>query len=188
MELKYYIYAHYAKDSGTPFYIGVGTKLRAYDCKKRSVIWKRYMKKHGLVIKILQENLNKETAMSTEKQLIKEYGRINNGTGVLVNLTDGGEGTYGIIRSEETRKKLSEAQKKNTHSEETKDKLRKINTGKTHSEETKLKISKAMTGKTHTKETREKMRKLLTGRVMTEEHRRNHKEAMKKWFASRKKI
>lgn len=185
--MVYYLYAHYATDSSVPFYIGVGTKLRAYDCKKRSVLWKRYMKKHGLVVKILQENLDKETAMSKEKQLIQEYGRINKGTGSLVNLTDGGEGTYGIVRSAETRKKLSEAQKKNRHSEETKDKLRKITTGKKHSDETRKKISESMTGKTHTKETREKMRKLLTGRVITEEHRRNHKEAMQKWFASRKK-
>ncbi len=86
--MNYYIYAHYILNSDIPFYIGVGTKLRAYDSKKRSILWKRYVEKYGLVVKILQENLDKETAMSVEKELIQKYGRINKGTGTLVNLTE----------------------------------------------------------------------------------------------------
>ncbi len=184
--MTYYVYAHYVPGSNVPFYIGVGTKVRAYNTTKRSVLWKRYVAKYGLDVKILTDNLSKDEAMSMEKQLIKEHGRLNNNTGVLVNLTDGGEGTYGVVRSVETRRKLSEAQKNKHHTEETKQKLREINLGKKRTDETKKKISKSMSGKTHTKETREKLSRLLKGRVISEEHKRKLSEATKKWYASRK--
>ena len=47
----------------------------------------------------------------------------------------------GLKRSEETKKKMSEAQKGRKVSDECKEKLRQINLGKKHSEETKKKLS-----------------------------------------------
>ena len=43
------------------------------------------------------EDLNKEEAIKKEIEFIKLYGRINLKTGVLANLTDGGEGSQNII-------------------------------------------------------------------------------------------
>ena len=52
--------------------------------------------------------LTEEEAFENEKLCIAKYGRINNGTGCLANLTDGGEGAVGIIKtlSEEHKEKL----------------------------------------------------------------------------------
>ena len=44
--------------------------------------------------------------------MIRRYGRKDNETGILRNLTDGGEGAPGVIRSEENRKKISKSVKK----------------------------------------------------------------------------
>jgi len=88
------------------------------------------------------------------------------------NLTDGGEGTLGHVKSEETRRKLSASMKgKNTWSrgcklsEETKRKLSEVRIGEKnhfygckHSEETKLKLSKFRLGIRPSDAVRQKMR------------------------------
>ena len=53
-----------------------------------------------LFIKIYESNNEKEV-LEEEKKLILKYGRINNNTGCLANLTDGGEGTSGWNHSDE---------------------------------------------------------------------------------------
>jgi hypothetical protein len=186
MEATFYVYGHYIPNNEEPFYIGMGIKKRAYDRIKRSTWWKRYVEKHGLLIKILYENLSKEQAVDLEKELIKKYGRINIGTGILINLTDGGEGTIGVIRSVETRQKLSKINLGKTHTEETKQKLSKINLGKTHTEETRNKISQSMKGKTHSEETRKKLKEIGKKRQVTEEQRIKHKDAMRRWAEKRR--
>lgn len=57
----------------------------------------------------------------------------------------------GKPRSEEHRRKLSEALRGKKHSPETKAKMSKAHKGKTHSPEAKAKISKAQMGNTHAK-------------------------------------
>jgi hypothetical protein len=69
-----------------------------------------------------------------EKQYIKHYGRRNLGLGTLCNLTDGGDGSVGIIATEETRRKLSIAFSGENHP----------NFGKKLSKETCLKKSESM--------------------------------------------
>lgn len=54
---------------------------------------------------ILKKNLSLEVAKATEREFIKEIGRIDIETGTLCNFTDGGEGAFNL--SEETRKKMS---------------------------------------------------------------------------------
>ena len=46
-----------------------------------------------------------DEACTKEIEFIKLYGRKDNNTGILVNLTDGGEGTLGVIVSERNFKK-----------------------------------------------------------------------------------
>lgn len=133
---------------------------RAYDrCKsRRNNWWNKIVDKTNYEVEIIMENLTLEEAKLKEKEFIKLYGRRDLGLGTLVNLTDGGEGTFGVIRikgkkhSEETKRKMSEAHKGKKHSEEhnknvSKAKLGKI--GKKHSEETKKKIGKASKGNKH---------------------------------------
>lgn len=108
--MMFYIYLHIQSDTSKPFYVGKGKGDRAYSTN-RSKLWKNVASKHGWKAVIICDDLTEEEAFEVEKFYIKEYGRRNLGTGNLVNLTDGGEGLSGHIVSEETRNKISEANK-----------------------------------------------------------------------------
>ena len=71
---------------------------------------------------------------------------------------------YGKHHTDETRKKLREANKGKQLSEETKNKMREAKKGKHHSEETKKKIGEANKGKPKSDETKNKMREAAKGK------------------------
>ncbi len=100
----FYTYA-YLREDGTPYYIGKGKDDRAYK-KGRGQI---KPPKDKLRIIFLKQNLTEEKAFQHEKYMIAIFGRKDLGNGILRNRTDGGEGASNVIRSEETRKKMSEA-------------------------------------------------------------------------------
>jgi group I intron endonuclease len=60
---------------------------------------------------ILVDDISYDFAKIKEVEFISLYGRIIDNSGTLANLTIGGEGAKGHIVSEETRKKISNAQK-----------------------------------------------------------------------------
>lgn len=107
-----YVYRHIRLDKNEPFYIGIGSDLqykRAYQIKtRRNHIWHKIASKTEIEIEILFDDLTYEKAIAKEIEFIALYGRINKGNGILCNLTDGGEGTLGLVVSEETKKKNSE--------------------------------------------------------------------------------
>ena len=59
----------------------------------------------GEVRILIQEFPTEADALAAEQFLISYYGRKDLGTGCLINMTDGGEGTSGRVHSEETRHK-----------------------------------------------------------------------------------
>lgn len=118
---------------------------------------------------IIAKGLSEDEAKWLEIELIREWDTTNRSKGY--NITKGGEGTKGWVPSDETRRKISEANKgKNNywygkhHSEETKKKMSKASKGKSKSEEHKKKLSEANKGQKHTQERRKKIREACSGK------------------------
>jgi hypothetical protein len=94
-----YVYA-YLREDGSPYYIGKG-------------VGSRYKEKHTVTvppedrIQFVKTQLSDQDAIALEIDLIAKYGRKDLGTGILRNLTDGGEGM--LNPSPDIRKRLSEA-------------------------------------------------------------------------------
>ncbi len=92
----YYVYA-YLRKNGTPYYIGKGKGSRAWDKhryknKFTGKICGILPPKDSTRIKILEENLTEVDALLVEQNYINVHGRIDLGTGILRNKTDGGDG------------------------------------------------------------------------------------------------
>jgi hypothetical protein len=109
MNKEYYIYFHINKTTGKVFYVGKGKGKRAYEKYGRNDYWNKYINKYDYYVDIIHNNLTEKRALDWEILYISMFGRDN-----LVNLTDGGDGSTGVIPSEETRKKMSEARKGRT--------------------------------------------------------------------------
>jgi len=106
------VYQHIRKDTGLPFYIGIGkTKKRAYSKYGRNLYWNRITNYIEYEVEILFNKLSWEDACLKEKELIQKYGRKDLGTGILCNLTDGGDGN--VNWTPKLRKEQSERMKGN---------------------------------------------------------------------------
>lgn len=104
----YYVYSHINPITKTPFYIGKGTKNRAFSSYKRNVFWNNTVSKYGYEVIILADGLTENQSFEIEKYYIKKYGFRHDG-GVLVNLTSGGYGgnTETSLNRDSRRLKLS---------------------------------------------------------------------------------
>ena len=195
-----------------PFYVGKGTNDRIGEHRREAnkLLHKSGRKTYKITIihklwkqgldfeeDIMFNNLTESETLELEIQAIEAYGRKDNSTGILANMTNGGDGVSGLIITDEHREKLSKASsgKNNSmygkpspikgipKSEETKRKMSEATKGqqhmlgKHHSEETKQKISLAQKGipcpnrsKIFSKETRQKISEALKGRHLSEEH------------------
>jgi hypothetical protein len=98
------IYRHRRLDNNQIFYIGVGVnEKRAFVKRNRSLFWNNITSKTKYNVEIIQENLSQEDAFELEIFLIELYGRKDIKTGILCNLTDGGDGRTNVITSLKTR-------------------------------------------------------------------------------------
>ena len=159
----FYVYL-YLRDDGTAYYVGKGKGKRAWNRSGRAV--KPPVNENK--IQIVQHQLTEQQAFDLEIELVSKYGRLDEGTGILRNGTDGGEGTSGHIPTKERRleqsrtmRKLVEDGKFNYPSDSLK--------GKTQPKEQVEKRIKAHIGSKRPKETGDKIRKKAIGRVQTQE-------------------
>jgi hypothetical protein len=144
---QYYLYRHIRLDTNEVFYVGIGKRAkddsynplsfnRACTKKGRNKYWTNIITKTEYEIDIILECDTAAEIKEKEVEFIKLYGRKDLGLGTLVNFTNGGDGVNGVIRTKETRKKLSDSKKGVFNPQ----------FGKVHSKEWSELMSKKMSG------------------------------------------
>jgi hypothetical protein len=165
----FYVYAFIRKSgsriarAGTPYYIGKGQKTRAISGKGRCV-----KRPDPEFVQLVSWGLTEEEAFAEEMELIDLLGRVDISTGILRNLTNGGDGPSGFVCPPET-----------------KEKLRRANLGKKQSSETIEKRRQKMMGrkgKPMGEAQKERLRQIYTGRKFTEDERAILREAQRRRF------
>ena len=150
---EYYTYA-YLREDGTPYYIGKGKGKRAYDKKRHRV---KVPAKNKIII--LKNFKDENDAYNHEKYIIYVLGRKDLGTGILLNLSEGGDGNNGYNHTHIAKLKLSIRNRGDRnpfygkfHTDELKQKNRERVLGKNNYQYGKTKENNPFYGKTHTKE------------------------------------
>lgn len=154
---KFLIFMFYTylwlRENGTPYYVGKGSGNRAFRWHERIG---RSPSRDRIIV---QEWPTEEDSFAAEKFLISYYGRKDQGTGCLANLTDGGEGAAGAIpyvRTPEHKQQIQERMAGRVLSEQAK--LNMKNAARPPiSPEARLKMSIARKGQPHTKEWNERI-------------------------------
>lgn len=98
----YYVY-FYLRENYTPYYVGKGKGRRAFNAHKNMPIPKNKSR-----IIIIEQNLSELQAFILERYYIRWFGRKDNNTGILRNLTNGGEGASGKSYTAEERKLMAD--------------------------------------------------------------------------------
>ena len=163
----FYTYIYYDQQN-LPYYVGKGRGRRAFRKESRGL----GSSPSNISRVVLLPCQNEEEAYRVEMELISAWGRKDVGTGILRNLTDGGDAPplqRGRRRSSETRQKISAAQKDRRRSSY----QRFGNT--------------SHLGFKHSAKTRRKMRMLKLGKPLSGTHRRNLSIAAKNYWRSAEK-
>lgn len=123
----FYTYQWIRRD-GTPYYVGKGSKYRAYSDQGHAVT-----KPEDKARILLQYWESEEKALEMETWYINLYGRKDLGTGILRNIIEGGgqpPSQRGLKRSEASIQKWRESIKGYQVTDETRQKLSKVQRGK----------------------------------------------------------
>ena len=168
------VYQHRRLDTNEIFYIGIGKKKnRPHSKTKRNNFWNAIVNKYGYSVEIIHIDITWAEACEIEKMLILQYGRKDIGTGILSNMTDGGDG--GINPNDTIRKMYSDKMIGNTYRK-----------GSKHTEESIKKIKEKRKLQVFTEEHKNKIAEAGKGRIVSEETRKKIGEKNKISLKSRK--
>ena len=169
-----YVYLLVSEKTGTPLYAGQGSASRLDKQMQPTYQLRNYGEsvKFAFIIGCS----DRVEALAKERELIAM-------SKPLFNKAKWGS-CGGLVRSAETRKKMSEA--KLNISDETRAKLSASKLGHECSTETRKKIGDALRGRTVTDEARENMSKGMMGRIITDDHREKIKQSITLWHQRRR--
>ena len=167
----WYVYAYLRQNNGsfrigTPYYVGIASRPNRP--------FERHMcpvPKDKAYVRILKSGLTRQQAASWEKTYIDKFGRKDLGIGILLNRTNGGDGSPGHIVSRHIVERIASVHRGKTISQETRRRISEARRGRPISEEQKEKIRQALTGRKHKPETIEKYRETRKGRRLADEHK-----------------
>jgi hypothetical protein len=185
MKNDFYTYA-YLREDGTPYYIGKGRGRRAFVKSDRKILPPADRTR----ILFLKKNLTEVEALRHEIYMIFVLGRKDLATGILRNLTNGGDGISGFKFTEESKEKIRQkALMRPPVSEEERNKRSERARGENNprfgaevTAETRQKIREKGKGRIAAPETKEKMSVSQKeawkkrSRKKTEEQRQNMRE------------
>lgn len=155
---RFYVYVHRRKTDNSIFYVGKGTGYR-YKRTNRNIYWQNIVAKNGYYSEFVIKNLTESQAISLEVNLIKFYGREN-----LCNMTDGGEGMSGHVKSQSAKDAVGNAHRGVKRHKSVGEKISKSLVGRKLNAETKRKISEKLKGVKLSEETIRKMAESRTGK------------------------
>jgi hypothetical protein len=165
-----YVYRHIRLDKNEPFYIGIGSDndyKRAYSTYNRNKHWQNITNKYPYEVDILLDNITSDDAKLKEIEFIKLYKRQMDG-GILCNITLGGDGVNGLVRTKENKDKLSKFFKGKKRPKEVGEKISLRLKGIKRDNNFKEKIKIRMMGNSYT-----------TGIPLTQEHKNKISNANK---------
>jgi predicted XRE-type DNA-binding protein len=155
--MEFYTYL-YLREDGTPYYVGKGKDRRAFHTRHNVPVPSNRERI------LIQEFPPEDDAIAAEIFLISYYGRKNNGTGILRNFTDGGDGTSG-----------------RKHLDDSKQQTRNALLGRKHTEERRKNQSLAHKGKSWTEAQR--LGRANSSYVVSDETRKRQSESLKRAYA-----
>jgi hypothetical protein len=189
-ENRFYVYEHLRSDTGAVFYVGKGTGKRCTvkSHHHRNEFWQRTERKAGgFCVRMVASDLDEELAFLIEQERISQLRMI--GTRIC-NLTDGGDGTSGWVKTKEWREKVGAAHRGKVISLATRLKISASVTGYKHTDEVKIKMSVSRLGMQntlghiHSNETKQKMsvahigNKSRTGQKRSDDERAKQSASM----------